>query len=165
MTGQAGLYLAIKDRAAEFEEIKTFGLFNNQFEKEEQEASFQYPALFIDFEPYDFKDNGGNLGTQTYKCEVVFYLGFQTKGQSDIEILSLKQRLFAHFHGFSPSDKDANIGILKRDKEKKDNDHDNVQVYETTYSCMLSDYDADNRATETVIITPNLTPNIVTEIT
>ena len=76
------IYKAIKDRIkAKITGIPTIGLYNNQFETEDQEESFLYPAVFISFPEINYKSLGKH--TSQGNSIITIYIGYETYLEPD----------------------------------------------------------------------------------
>ena len=165
MEGEAALYKELKDRLLTIKEIKHVGLFNNQYEREQEEKQLILPAVFVQIQGNDFRDRGGALKLQDYMTTVTLHIGFNSKATDDIKILTLKQLIYRSIHGFRPITESKNLGVLKRVAERQNFDHDNLHLYEQDYTCIIQDFDADTAEVKSRTINPNINATFEEEIT
>jgi len=129
-------------------QIKYVRLWNNQFNREQKENGFLYPAVFIGFTRAEFDDYLS--GVQEVDLVVTLYLCFESYKNEDIDVLQLKQDLY----------KIVNMCIIQnfsfpcRQEERQNDDHDNVQIFETDYNLRGKDFTLDNRPTIPQVISP-----------
>lgn len=138
---QLAIYNALKARIETLTALKYVALWNNQFEREDVNVSFNYPCCFIEFADAQYIDNlnGQQQGTMT----INLHLGFESYKTEDTEILQLKQDLNTLIHGWSTP---YNSRFL-RTMEIQSNDHPNVQDFIITYRMQGFDYSAMNAPT------------------
>lgn len=138
---QLAIYNALKARIETLTALKYVALWNNQFEREDVNVSFNYPCCFIEFADAQYIDNlnGQQQGTMT----INLHLGFESYKTEDTEILQLKQDLNTLIHGWSTP---YNSRFL-RTMEVQSNDHPNVQDFIITYRMQGFDYSAMNAPT------------------
>jgi hypothetical protein len=138
---QLAIYNALKARIETLTALKYVALWNNQFEREDVNISFNYPCCFIEFADAQYIDNlnGQQQGTMT----INLHLGFESYKTEDTEILQLKQDLNTLIHGWSTP---YNSRFL-RTMEIQSNDHPNVQDFIITYRMQGFDYSAMNAPT------------------
>lgn len=138
---QLAIYNALKARIETLTALKYVALWNNQFEREDVNVSFNYPCCFIEFADAQYIDNlnGQQQGTMT----INLHLGFESYKTEDTEILQLKQDLNTLIHGWSTP---YNSRFL-RTMEIQSYDHPNVQDFIITYRMQGFDYSAMNAPT------------------
>lgn len=141
--------------------IKYVGYFNDQFNKEKQEQSIDYPCILISIKPQDFKDVGGGLGVQTYNMLVTLHIGYTNFKDQGEDILDFAERANIVAHTFVPtleiSSTMSQIGKLMRIDERPNYDHDQVIVHEMDYLVSVKDHTCDKRNTKEVTATPVVT--------
>ncbi len=120
--------------AAELPEIKTKGLYNDQFNKSDEGKidSFPKPAIFIGFpDQVEYKDRGSMVQT-TENFRVRFYISIDMFKAEGLEIFDLKQKVYSVFQGY----KLDGFGRFVRRNEQADEDRTNyyilIQDYETS---------------------------------
>lgn len=158
------LYRAIKtELQSEIPEIKTVGLYNNQFmhllRDNTKQNPFLFPACFIQMKPYNFKDLSG--GVQEFEMDLTTHLGFESHTDQDEEILEIKQRLYLVLQRFQSE----YFARLSRTNEQPDFDFGNFQVYKTTYHTRGLDYGKDTRLGSQVYLGLGLTGQTAINLT
>lgn len=149
---QLALYNAIKTRLESITDLKYVALWNNQFEREEENVSFNYPCAFIEFTDINYVDDL-NL-RQRCNMFVNIHIGFESYKTEDTSILTLKQTVNAALHGKSLEDQTR---MLRR-VEMQNFDHTNIQEYIIGYSVTGIDISAMNLpTTEATIDTLDIT--------
>jgi hypothetical protein len=149
---QLALYNAIKTRLEAITDLKYVALWNNQFEREEENVSFNYPCAFIEFTDINYVDDL-NL-RQRCNMFVNIHIGFESYKTEDTSILTLKQTINAALHGKSLEDQTR---MLRR-FEMQNFDHTNIQEYIIGYSVSGLDTSAMNLpTTEATIDTIDIT--------
>ena len=143
---QLALYNAIKTRLETISDLKYVALWNNQFEREEENVSFNYPCAFIEFSDISYLDDL-NL-RQRCNMTVNIHIGFESYKTEDTSILTLKQTVNAVLHGKSI----ANQTRMLRRAETQNFDHTNVQEYIIGYNVEGNDITAMNLPTEQATI-------------
>lgn len=129
-------------------DIKSVGLYNNQFQRENVEHPFLYPVVFISFPEVNYT----NLSHFVQSCEIkiTLYLGFESYKDEDTYILQMKQDLYKCVCKFVSPD----FSYPKRISEKENFDHNNINIYETDYMIKGNDFTADDRWFKTITATP-----------
>lgn len=141
---QKELYIALKARIETLASLKIVGLWNNQFERENENVPFGYPCVFIEFTNIEYRDF--LKGVQDFQMDVSLHLGFESYKTEDIDILQLKQDLHFVVHTFQQG---YNTKLLRR-SEVQNFDHTNIQEYILTYHCSGKDYFVDTDVLATV---------------
>jgi hypothetical protein len=157
------LYTALKAHIqTELPQIKTVGLFNNQFQHllsaHPDENPFLYPCVFIGMKPHTFKDLG--MGVQEFDLSLTTHLGYESYKTEAEEILALKQQLYLTVQRFQ----NGYFTKLLRREETPDFNHPNIQVYQTTYTTHGKDYSGDLR-NKTITTTARLALTATTSFT
>lgn len=146
----------IKERLiAKVPELKTIGLFNNQFEKESENNPIGFPALFVEFDSIDWRSQQRgiqiglsvirfHIGVETYKTN---FSGEQIWEPNDLEFLELVEKIHVAIHGFD----DVNFTPLLRVAESQNTDHDNVIVWDVVYQSQITDTGAETRFSKPLI--------------
>lgn len=144
--------------------IKRVEMFNNQIDKEDKSDVGLYPAVFIEMQRGNFVALGN--GCQKYDCTVTLHVAFECNKINSRDILLIKQRVFAKYHLFEPTTITTVGKFIRYGDEEQDTDHDNLEQYIQIYLCQnVMEYDADNRPTRSITLTPTITPSVVTVIT
>lgn len=125
---------------AQVQGIKTVRLFNNQFETEKQESSFDYPCVFIEFVNLNYIEMSAKL--QSVDLTIRFHIGYENLSLSqggvlfnsavvaeEIGFLVLRNNVFKALTHFQP----YNCSEMMRTNEQLDSSHENVYV-------MMADY-------------------------
>ena len=133
---QLAIYNQLKARISTLQSLKYVALWNNQYERENENVAFGYPNCFIEFPAADYIENlqGQQQGTMT----IALHLGFESYKTEDTDILQLKQDLNQLIHGWSTP---YNSRFLRR-SEVQSNDHTNIQEFIITYTMQGFDYSA-----------------------
>lgn len=141
------IFLTIKNKIdADFkDDVKTFRLFNDQFENEEEENAFPYNAVFLQYENIDYGPT--TAGSQQGDILLTLHVGFETMEDDDLRIFDLLDKLFLMMT-------DLNIGMT-RIREVQDISHDNIQVWTQSYKVTQIDDTASipKRRKTTVTVT------------
>lgn len=133
------LFIALKTHIQEtLPEIQKVGLYNNQFghlnSDKPDEVAIRYPAVFIEMDPINYKENA--FGLQTYEMRLTTHLGFESLKTEDVDILRIKQTLYNAVQRF----RQGNFDKLIRYDEEPNYNHGNFQVYKTHYRTFGKDY-------------------------
>lgn len=150
MNPKLDLFDALKERInTEIPEIKTFRLFNNQFNKEAVEKASFWPALMVEFveAPYTSKSES----RQEADLSIVFHLGFASLKTEDRYIFELAQKVHQSIQGFAV---EGLISPFNRKRERQDTDHDNVIVWQIEYVTLLTDNSANRKRRLVLVETP-----------
>lgn len=137
-------------------EIKTLGLWNNQFANEDEEFVFNFPAVFIEFTNLLWTTTNlkpSRLGTQgniskEQKGEgsiITLHIGFSELSDAKTNFADLDpliEKVFFAIQGLSGN----YYTPLLRNAERQDSDHDRVIDWQKDFSTMLTqcgEQDAD----------------------
>jgi len=131
---QLEFYNALKTKIQTLTALKFVGLWDNQFERENENVPFGYPCCFIEFTDITYYDY--LKGVQKYDMTVNLHLGFESYKNEDTDILQLKQSLHNIVHTFQA---DFNTKMLRR-SEIQNFDHTNIQEYILSYETSGKDY-------------------------
>jgi hypothetical protein len=158
---QLAFYTALKARIETLTSLKIVGLWNNQYARENENVSFGYPNVFIEFADVTYTEILN--GVQRYDMTVNLHLGFESYKTEDTDILQLKQDLQAIVHYFQQG---YNTKMLRR-SETQNFDHDNVQEYIISYAVSGKDFSISTAPTTeaTVTILNTIVEPIVTNNT
>lgn len=126
--------------AEKIPEIKTFRLYNNQFEKEAVEKTFPFPALFLEFPSLDYSSKGESL--QVGDAIIRFHLGFVSLKTEDRAIFELESKLYFQLQGFGLADV---CTPLDRKREVQDVNHDALIVWQIEYNTLITDNTANRK--------------------
>lgn len=157
MAAQKDLFNLIKTDLVALTGIKHVALWNNQLANERQENPFLYPAIFIEFTNDNF--NGLTNGVQQWDLLVTLHLCFESYKDEDINILDLKEQVFAAIHKKQYTNFASQM--LRIDDEENF-DHPNVQDYMQIYKTTIKDFGGDKRATTPATVTTLITPITIT---
>jgi hypothetical protein len=155
---QLTLYNALKTRLEAITALKYVALWNNQFEREDVNVSFNYPCAFIEFTDISYVDD--LQLRQRCAMTVNIHVGFESYKTEDTSILTLKQTINKALHGKSL----PNITKMLRRSETQNFDHTNVQEYIIGYEITGLDVESlDLPTTEAQIDTLdlNVDPQII----
>lgn len=135
---QKQLYIALKALLEAINGIKYVALWNNQFERENENVSFNYPCVFIEFADINYTEL--LKGTQQVDMTVNLHLGFESYLTEDLDVLTLKQTIYSAVHLFSSDDSNGTSSRLLRRSETQNFDHNNIQEYILSFACSGKDY-------------------------
>jgi len=154
---QLALYNQLKARLETLSALKYVRLWNNQFEREDVNVSFNYPCCFIEFADINYTDDLN--GRQRVAMTVNLHIGFESYKTEDTDILQLKQDINELVHFWSTQN---NTKFLRR-SEVQNFDHTNIQEYIISYGVTGIDVSIMNLPTTEVYVT-NLDTNISPQI-
>jgi hypothetical protein len=140
------IYTDLKSRIETLTQIKTVGLFNNQFANENQEKPFVYPAVFIEFSDITFETE--NQGIKKIKLETTLHVGMRQLVE-DLELFDIVQAVSAVVDGYTPDYSTPYIKV----REVHDVDHDNVLVWNIVFVSTVTDENS-SRFNDLTITTP-----------
>jgi len=124
---QLAIYNYLKARIETLATLKYVALWNNQFERENENVAFNYPCCFIEFADSTYVDDLNLRQRGTLMINI--HLGFESYKTEDTTILQLKQDLNELIHGWSTPN---NTKFLRR-SETQNFDHTNIQDYIISY--------------------------------
>ena len=124
---QLAIYNYLKARIETLATLKYVALWNNQFERENENVAFNYPCCFIEFADSTYVDDLNLRQRGTLMINI--HLGFESYKTEDTTILQLKQDLNELIHGWSTPN---NTKFLRR-SETQNIDHTNIQDYIISY--------------------------------
>lgn len=145
---QLVIFNKLKETLSSIQGIKHVALWNNQFERENEENAFLFPCCFVEFNNSNFKDY--TLGVQHFDSVITIHLGFESYKDEDTFILQLKQDVYKAIHTLQCG---VSASKLLRVDERQNFDHDNIQDYQTDYKTTIKDADA---SPSTLSATPTL---------
>jgi len=161
------LFNDIKSRIADrVPEIKTFGLFNNQFNNEKNVNAFQFPCVFLEFGNIGWLSQ--SKGIQQGETLIRLHIGFETyktdnnsnridQSNSEIGFLDLVSKIHVAINGFDGE----YFNPLLRVSEQQNTDHDNVLVWVAEYRTMITDDGAETRYSKPLVkLDPPIDVNI-----
>jgi hypothetical protein len=150
---QLAIYNQLKARISTLQSLKYVALWNNQYERENENVAFGYPNCFIEFPAADYIENlqGQQQGTMT----ISLHLGFESYKTEDTDILQMKQDLNSLIHGWSTP---YNSKFLRR-SEVQSNDHTNIQEFIITYTMQGFDYTSYSGPITEAMVTLLITNN------
>lgn len=144
---QLSLYNQLKAKLETISQLKYVRLWNNQFEREDVNVSFNYPCCFIEFTDINYTDDLN--GRQRVSMIVNLHIGFESYKTEDTDILALKQTINSVVHFWSTPN---NTKFLRR-SEVQNFDHTNVQEYIISYGVTGLDVSDMNLPTTDVYVT------------
>lgn len=141
MSTKRKIYDAFNTLLKESGVVKTFKLFNNQYNNEATEKIFLYPSAFLEFAsvPYITRPDGVQVAEGSI---LRLHIGFESLEDNDLEVLETLNAVFLALQG-QRHDEGA-FGALKRTNEAQDVDHDRVQVWQMDFETTICD-DGDAR--------------------
>jgi hypothetical protein len=135
------IYLALKAKITAIKEtpssdptIKTCRLFNNQFAKLSEEATFEMPCVFIEYSQLDYTTKG--QGVQEAEARIRFHIGYNSLKTEDLDLLDLLESFHKEIQGLTDQE---NFSPLNRVFEAQDIDHDQISVWVTDYETLILD--------------------------
>jgi hypothetical protein len=162
------LYLDIKSRLQSVTDeagaplFRHFDLWNRQVEFLEVETPFQRPAVFVEFDPMQWRTLGNRVQecTLTVRLHIVTEYSFETADYSPIESQSLEfldiiVRVVATMQGFST----GYMNGWMRVRSVTNHDHETHVDSVEEYVCNLRDLSAD-RPMAAVQVAPNVTEGV-----
>ena len=118
-----------------------YGLFNDQFNKEDEEDVLSYPAVFASFPVIEWTAKlGNNRNLQEGRVDITLHIGFKVLDKDNSFVLDEVDKVFAALEGYTTEDFDP----LRRTTETQDTDYANMLVWELTLSTILRDKTAAN---------------------
>lgn len=146
MSVKLNLYNDIATAIGTVTEIKTIGIFNNQFDREEEEKAKAYPCCFVEF---------ANIGwTQTQQTPIrkvnaqkqqkaegtiiTIHIGFadlQDETANFIDIDPIIQKVYLALQDLTGD----YYSVLNREAERQDTDHNNVIVWQMDFSTTMEE--------------------------
>lgn len=155
-------YIELQDRIkAKVPEIKTFGLWANQYSNEEKRNPIAYPAVFVEFASNEWESQ--QTGIQASLTQIVLHIGvevytnnidsYRIDSNMNLDFLDLVAKLHLHLHGFSGDF----FNPLLRVSEQQYSEDSNLLVWEVTYSTRITDDKAEKRYSKPLVLktTPN----------
>lgn len=109
--------------SAKLPEIKHVARWNNQLKHEKEEIPFNYPAIFIEFNDYVYRELSG--GQDEFDMTVRIRLAFETYKQDDIEVFTMNKKIRKTFRKFDGTGFVPFISLTK----EADWDHDNRELF------------------------------------
>lgn len=129
--GRLAIFNDIKTKLlADVSELQTVRLFNNQFDSEDVENAFNYPAVFIEIANIEY-DNGQGL-LQKANYTFTLHCGFYSLDTEDTTVLTTIDNIHAAVHGLEGQD----YTPLKLVGASPDNNHNQVIVETMTFECL-----------------------------
>lgn len=140
------LYNEIKGVIDGLDGFHCYGLFNNQFAREADEDVIRYPAVFIQFEPIEWRASlGSNKNLQEAEVEIQLHIGFKRLDKDNASVLDKVDELFVALEAHAHDEFDP----LRRLREVQDVDYDNAEVWVLTFRTRLRDCQATMTGTIT----------------
>ena len=148
VNAKLNLFEAVKAKLkADVPEVKTFRLFNNQFEQEKIESAFLFPAVMLEFADLVYVTKAE--GRQEAETLFLLHVGYSSLKTEDTAIFTLIQKITASLQGFTVQDL---CTPLVRTRELQDANYDRVSVWKLEFSTLLID-DSGNRKNKLVKVT------------
>lgn len=139
MSTKKDFYLAVRAKLEAIEGIKHVRLYNSQFDEMDNENTFPFPCVFIEFSALDWLTK--SEGYQEAETTIKLHVGFESVKTEELEILDLLEDIHADLQGMHDPEY---YTPLDRSFEGQDTNHDNVIVWQMDYDTLLSD-NAGNR--------------------
>ena len=135
MSAKLEFYDTVKSRLLEkVPAIKTVRLFNSQFDNEQLENAFEYPAVFIQFLNITWTTK--TKGLQKADAVIRLNVGFHSLKTEEREIFLLLEEIHKALQGFGNENL---FGFIDRVNEEQDIDHGNVIVWLVDYGAVITD--------------------------
>jgi hypothetical protein len=145
MSVKKELYELVKAAVTALPEVKTFGHFNNQFDTEEDEQTFNNPAVFFEFADLPWQPSQlqsfNPQGTQQQKseaCQFTLHISYWSHEEEEDKFLALLD-LVGKVYGGVTTIESANINPIQRLNDEDSNDHTEPIVWKTTFATMLTE--------------------------
>jgi hypothetical protein len=118
-------------------------VFNRQFDNEEKEDTFLYPAVFFEFIDLDWETRGENLqdSTTSFRLHIAIDQNQTNNDNYDANFLDLVDKVYCLLQGAD----DEYYTPLRRNNETPDTDHDNVTIWMQDWVTNLHDDQANRR--------------------
>lgn len=139
--------------------VKTFGHWNNQFDRINEEKQFLFPAVFIEFSSIEWKtdvnvDNKNHSQQARGDCNITLHIGIENKSDEDDSFpvdIAVIDSIYDQLNGLQG----VQFTPLKRTSESDDINHNNIRHWQVSYNTTLHEkgYDGDktDAAGETTI--------------
>ena len=137
MTSIEVLYTALKTKIlTDVPAVKTCLLWNNQLPYNEQNISFEFPCVFIEFGTLGIIDLGS--GVQMYDCVTTIHIGRQNYELEDLSFFDLKSQIDLAITTTRPDNAQVALGVagwipLNLESEQVDSNDTSVYHYLMTY--------------------------------
>lgn len=121
--------------------VKTIRLYNNQFASSNgigkdgrKEKAFDYPAIFLEFNQFEFRQL--SMGVQEFDFEMTVHFGWKTFKTEDDGMLNQLENLYWAIQRFQQ----GSFARLSRVQEIWDTNHDDVTVTKIVYKGYGKDF-------------------------
>ncbi len=122
-------------------EIKTVARWNNQFEHSNgtgkdgrDETAFNYPAIFIEFNNFDFRQL--SLGVLEYDFDCTLHIGVKSLKKDNEEIFEFLERVYYVTQRFQS----GSSARLSKVSETWDTNHNNITIISSVYTGYNKEY-------------------------
>ena len=129
-------------------EVKTVAIWNNQFNRSNgtgtdgrKEKPFNYPAVFIEFNNFNYRQLG--VGVQEYDFNLVLHFGWKSFETEDLKQLDMLEKLYwvvQRFQGTKPPSPTSQFARLSRISEVWDTDRTDIGITTITYNGYSKDF-------------------------
>ena len=133
MSAKRDTYLAIKKELESKTRLRHVRLFNNQFDRMEQEDTFLFPCLFVEFNELEWVQK--SRGLQEANALLRLHVGFESLETEELDVFDLIDEIQLVLQDFSGECFTA----MSRESETQDTDHDNVMVWIMDYATRITD--------------------------
>lgn len=142
------VYLELKSKVLSNAGVMTSGLYNSQFDNMDDENTFAFPAVFLEFVEMDPVTRAG--GVQRVEAKIRLHIGYDSLKTEDLAVMDLIDSLQNELQGYRP---DLEGTPLNRTFSGQDVNHDVVAVWLMDYDFCYIDYSGDrnNKLIETQI--------------
>jgi len=109
--------------------IQTVRLFNSQFDNEESETAFNYPAVFIEISEIEYENKTRSLQDANYTF--ILHCGFVSYDTEDVTILTTIDNIHKAVHGLDGNGYTPLLLV----RAEHDSNHNNVIVEKMVFEC------------------------------
>ena len=139
------VWLELKERILEVEEIKVVDLFRNQFEQSEKNHPMDYPAVLLQFDNMTFDDYPA--GVQLCNCTLNLFLAcekyadfgnYSEDEEEALKIFDLHDKVYAKLQGFAGASANTVIAApLRRLVEIQDTSYNHLYIFIMEFDLMF----------------------------
>lgn len=135
---------------ADIPDLKTVRLYNNQFERMNEESAFDFPCVFIQYSTLASNDLG--QGVRCIDFVITLHLGFERLDLSqggvkyngvvvpeEIGFFEFQNDVYKSMNHFRP----AGCSAMQVSEQRTDDDHNNVYVHQIDFICSGIDQATD----------------------
>lgn len=145
MSVKLNLYNDIATALGTVTEIKTIGIFNNQYETEAEEKAKAYPCCFVEFAGIEWVQTQQQpikkvnvQKQQKANAVITIHIGFEDLQDETANFTAIDPIIQKVYLALQDLTGDY-YSVLNRIAERQDSDHDNVIVWQMDFSTMLEE--------------------------